>query len=156
MALFDIMFNFSGASGTAQDISQAAGTVASTDILDFVNSDLEMGAGEPVWLNVQVAEVVASAELGATLAVALCYDTVAPIDSSSTVIYTTPAIPEATLVAGYWVLRMPLPVNVDEERIVGLLYTIGTNTTTTGTVNAWLDHGSQSSYNTQVENSNIS
>jgi hypothetical protein len=145
MALFD----------DAQDISQAAGTVASTNILDWVNDDLEMGAGEPVWLNVRIAEVVASATTNATLAVALCYDSVAPIDSSSTVIYTTPAIAEASLTAGAWVLRMPLPVNVDEDNIMGLLYTIGTATTTTGTVNAWLDHGPQSSYDTQVSTSNI-
>jgi hypothetical protein len=151
MALFDAMFDFSD----AQDISQAAGTVASTNILDWVNDDLEMGAGEPVWLNVRIEEVVASATTNATLAVALCYDSVAPVDSSSTVIYTTPAIAEASLTAGAWVLRMPLPVNVDEDNIMGLLYTIGTATTTTGTVNAWLDHGPQSSYDTQVSTSNI-
>ncbi len=152
MALYDVMFDLSD----AQDISQAAGTVASTDIIDFVDSDLEIGQGEPLWLNIRIKTAFASAELDCTLAVALCYDTVAPVDSSSTVIYSTPAIAEASLTAGAWVLRMPLPVNVDEEKIVGLLYTIGTRTSTTGTVNAWLDHGAQSSYDTQVSASNIS
>ena len=155
MAIFDVMAEFSD----EQDISQAAGTVASTDILDWTLSDLEMGAGEPLWLNVRMGtEPLASATTNATLEVALCYDTVAPIDSSSTVIWTTPTgvpIPEADLTAGAWILRMPLPYNVDEERITGLLYTIGTATTTTGTVNAWIDYGPQSSYDTQVSESNI-
>jgi hypothetical protein len=152
MALFDAMFELSD----DQDVSQAAGTVASTDIIDFTQADLEMGAGQPYWLNVRVGtEPLASATTNATLAVALCYDTVAPVDSSSTVIYTTPALAEAGLTAGAWILRMPLPVNVDEERIVGLLYTIGTATTTTGTVDAWIDNGPQSSFDVQVSASNI-
>ena len=152
MALFDAMFELSD----DQDVSQSAGTVASTDIIDFTQADLEMGAGQPYWLNVRVGtEPIASAELGATLAVALVHDTVAPVDSSSTVIWTTPAIAEAGLTAGEWIIRMPLPYNVDDGRIVGLLYTIGTNTTTTGTVDAWLDNGPQSSFDTQVSESNI-
>ncbi len=151
MALLDAMLEFSD----AQDISQAAGTVASTNILDWVTSDLEMGSGTPIWLNVRIETDFASAGGTATLAVALVYDTAAPVDSSSTVIYTTPSIAEANLGDGAWILRMPLPANVDEERISGLLYTIGTTTSTTGTVNAWLDHGSQSSFDTQVSASNI-
>ena len=50
---------------------------------------------------------------------------------------------------------MPLPYNVDEESIVGLLYTIGGTTSTVGTINAWLDNGPQSSYDVQVAESNI-
>ncbi len=150
MSLFDAMFELSD----AQDISQATGTVASANIIDFVTENLEIGAGQPYWLNVRIEEAFASAGT-ANLAVALCYDTAAPIDSSSTVIYTTPAIDESLLVAGAWILRMPLPYNVDEESIVGLLYTIGGTTSTVGTINAWLDNGPQSSYDVQVAESNI-
>ncbi len=148
MALFDAMFELSD----DQDISQAAGTVASTDILDFTQANLEMGAGQPFWLNVKIGtEPVVNTDTDATLAVALVYDTVAPVDSSSTVIYSTPALAEAALTAGSWVLRMPLPYNVDEERIVGLLYTIGgSSASTTGTVDAWLDNGPRSSFDVQV------
>jgi hypothetical protein len=156
MALFDAMLEFSD----DQDISQGVGTVASTDILDFTQADLEMGAGQPIWLNIKigteaVAEVEGATNGASTLAVALCYDTVAPIDSSSSVIYTTPALAETALTAGAWVLRMPLPVDIDRERIVGLLYTIGGATSAKGTIDAWLDNGSQSSYDTQVSASNI-
>jgi hypothetical protein len=151
MAIFDAMFEFSD----AQDISQAQGSVASTNILDFQVADLNMGAGQPLWLNVQIEEAFDSSGGAATLTVALCNDTVAPIDGSSTVLYQTAALAESALTAGAWVVRMPLPVNVDSDRILGLYYTIGGETSTTGTVNAWLDYGSQSDNNTQVSNSNI-
>ena len=152
MAYFDAMFELSD----EQDISQATGTVASTDIIDWIISDVEMGAGEPLWLNVRMGtEGLDSSGGSSTLVVALTYDTVAPIDSSSTVIYQTRALTETETPAGEWIIRMPLPVNVDEERISGLLYTIGGETSSLGTVNAWIDHGSQSSHDTQVSESNI-
>ena len=152
MAIFDAMLELSD----DQDVSQAVGTIASTDILDFTLADKELGAGEPLWLNVKVGtEAIDSAEGTAAMQVSLCHDTVAPIDSSSTVIWSTPAIAEASLTAGAWIMRMPLPYNVDDGRIVGLLYTISGTTSTTGTVDAWIDHGPQSSYDTQVSASNI-
>ncbi len=152
MAIFDAMFEFSD----EDDISQGTGTVASTDILDWTLADLEMGAGEPLWLNVRMGlEGLASSGSSATLVVALCHDTAAPIDSSSTVIYQTAALAVGVLGAGEWILRMPLPYNVDDGRITGLLYTIAGETSSLGTINAWVDHGPQSSYDTQVSASNI-
>ena len=151
MAIFDAMWELSD----AQDISQAAGTVASTNIIDWTQADLEMGAGEPVWLNVRIAAEVDSSGDAGTLVVALCHDTVAPIDSSSTVLFQTSALVEGSFAAGAWILRMPLPYNVDDGRIMGLLYTIGGETTTAGTIDAWIDHGPQSSHDVQVSASNI-
>ena len=151
MALFDAMFELSD----NQDISQSAGTVASTDIIDWTQADLEMGAGEPLWLNVRMKDELDSSAGASTLTVALCHDTVAPIDSSSTVIYQTAALTETVCAAGAWILRMPLPYNVDDGRIMGLLYTIADETSTAGTINAWIDHGPQSSHDTQVSASNI-
>ena len=156
MALFDAMFELCD----DMDISRTAGTTASTNIIDFTQADLEMGAGQPYWLNVRIgteafAEVEGSTTGSSTLVTALCYDTVAPIDSSSTVIYQTAALAESVLTAGDWVLRMPLPNNIDEEKIVGLLFTIAGATSAKGTVDAWLDNGPQSSFDTQVSASNI-
>ena len=125
--------------------------VASTNIVDFTLSDLEMGAGQPYWLNIRVGTAFAG---GTSIVFSLRHDSVAPIDGSSTVIYQTAAITTATLVAGHWVIRMPLPVNVDEERIVGLFYDV-TGTMNAGTINAWLDNGPQSSFDTQTTTSNI-
>lgn len=148
MAILDAMFEFS-------DGQALTATAAATNILDWTQADLEMGAGEPLWLNIRVGTALDSAGEAATLTVSLRYDTVAPIDGSSTVIYQTAALTEASLTAGRWILRMPLPYNVDEERILGLYYTVGTENFTSGTIDAWLDSGPQSSYDTQVASSNI-
>ena len=155
MAIFDAMFELSN----DQDLGANAdsSTEASTNIIDFVVSDVEIGGGEPVWLNIKVGtESIVNPDSDATLTVALCKDTVAPIDSSSTVIYQTAAIPQASLTAGETILKMPLPNRVDDDPIVGLLYTInGSSATTAGTVDAWLDNGASTSFNTQVAESNI-
>jgi len=155
MALFDAMFEFSD----AQDVSMAAGSVASTNILDFQAADLEMGAGEQLWLNVRVEESIAkvdgATDGGATFKVELRNDSVAPIDGSSIIVWASRAFSEAECVDGAWLVRMALPVDVDSDRILGLYYTVGAQTTAVGTVNAWIDHGPQSSYDTQVNASNI-
>lgn len=149
MAIFDAMFELS-------DGQTVTTTTASENIFDLVVENIELGGGEPLWLNVRVGETAftTGGDNDGTLTVALVYDTAAPVDGSSTVIYQTRAIPEASLTAGAWVLRMPLPANVDEESIVGLYYTTA-NTITAGTINAWIDHGSQSSYDLQITTSNI-
>lgn len=153
MALFDVMFEFSD----NQDMSDSATTYAATDVVDWVDSDLEMGAGEPLWLNIRVGTAITSANGDSQFTVSLVRETNTDIDSSSTVIWTSRVMEESDsdLTAGSWIKRMSLPVNVDEDRYLGILYTIGTRTTTTGTVDAWIDHGPQSSYDTQVANSNI-
>lgn len=149
MAIFDAMFNFSGGqTATGQVLTTAA---ASEDILDWTLADLEMGAGQPLWLNVRVGAVFAG---GTNLTVALVQDTAAPVDGSSIVIWQTAAIATASLTAGAWIIRMPLPYNVDEARIMGLYYTM-TGTYTGGSIHAWLDNGPQSSFDTQVTTSNI-
>jgi hypothetical protein len=155
MAIFDAMLEFSD----EQDIGAetATGSVAATNVLDLVVSDVNLGAGEPVWLNVRMGtESLSQTDSDATLTLALVRETDTTIDGSSTVIYQTPAIAQTALTAGSWVMRMPLPNDVDDDRYIGLLYTIGgTSKATAGTINAWLDHGAASDYNTQVAESNI-
>jgi hypothetical protein len=143
MAIFDAMFELSD----AQVLTDSS--AASTNILDWTQADLEMGAGEPVWLNVRCETAFAG---GTSVTVALVQDSTAPVDGSSIVIYQTPAL--TAIAAGQWILRMPLPYNVDEQQIMGLYYTVA-GTWTAGTLNAWLDHGPQSSYDVQVTTSNI-
>ncbi len=155
MAIFDAMLEFSD----EQDISQAAGTAVATNQLDLVISDVNIGGGEPLWLNVRigteaVAEVDGATTGACTLVVALVYDDTA-VDASSIVKYQTRALTETELTAGAWILRMPLPVAIDEEQYVGLVYTIGGATSAKGTINAWLDNGSSTDYNTQIADSNI-
>ena len=149
MAIFDAMLEFS-------DNQTVTATAVADNSLDLQAAGLEMGAGEPVYLNVKVGDTAftTGGDEDGTLTVALVYDTVSPIDTSSTVIYQTTALNELTLTAGTWILRMALPVDVDKGRYVGLLYTTA-NDITAGSINAYLDHGPQSSYDTQVATSNI-
>ena len=149
MAIFDALLELS-------DDQAVTVTAVGTNSLDFQAADLEMGAGEPMYLNVKVgSEDFDSGADDGTLTVALVYDATA-LDTSSTVIYQTIALADATLLAGTWIMRMSLPVAVDKGRFVGILYTVaGSGAFTAGKINAWIDNGPQSSYNTQVAESNI-
>ena len=154
MAIFDAMLEFSD----EQDIGALTATevAASTNVLNWTQSDLEMGAGEPLWLNIRMGTESFGSSGGATLTVALKRETDGTIDTDSTTIWTTPALAiGAATAAGEFLMRMPLPYNVDEDGYMGLLYTVGTATATSGTVDAWIDHGPQSSFDTQVSASNI-
>jgi len=149
MAIFDAMLEFS-------EDQTVTTTAVSDNIIDLVVSDVNLGAGYPMWLNVEVGTTAftTGGDEDGTLTVSLRYDTVAPIDGSSTVKYQTAAINELVLTAGTPIIRMPLPVAVDEERIIGLYYTTA-NDITAGSINAWIDNGSSSDFNTQVAESNI-
>jgi len=149
MALFDAMFEFS-------DAQTLTATAASTNVIDLQDSDLELGAGTPVYLNVRVgATALTSSGSSATLTIALAGDTDATIDGSSTVVFQTAAIAEASCTAGAKLLSIALPVKFDDNQYIGLYYTVGTEDFTAGTIDAWLDNGPQSGYNTQVSESNI-
>jgi hypothetical protein len=144
MALFDVLFEFS-------DAQAITGDADSTDVVDFVNTDLEMGAGTPIWLNIQVETAFAG---GTSLECSLYSHTATTSLNSGTLLWQSGVIAQATLVAGYWITRIPLPYNCDEERYLGVYYN-DTGAFTAGTINAWLDHGPQSSSDTQVTTSNI-
>jgi hypothetical protein len=151
MAIFDAIFEFS-------DAQSVAATAQSTNILDWGSGmeDLEMGAGTPVWLNIKVA---AAASAGTSLTCALHTDSTTDIDAgtegtNNKILWQSGAIPQASLTAGAWITRIPLPVDADADRYLGLQYT-ASGTLTGCTVDAWLDHGPQSSHDTQVSASNI-
>ncbi len=153
MAIFDVLGNLCGETTSGGQLITSS--AASEDIFDWGAADREMGAGEPLYLNIRVGSADFGGQGSTTIVFAVVYDTVAPVDGSSIVIYQTPAIDEGVLVAGYWVLRMPLPVNVDEERILGIYMTVGSGPMTGGAINAWIDHGPPSSHDTQVTDSPI-
>lgn len=152
MAIFDAMFEF-------LDDGELIGTdttdynAATAKELDTVTADLEMGAGNPVWLNIRVGT---TAYVGGTSVDFKLFadDTSEGHDSNSTIVLATGARLIATLTAGAWVIRVPLPVDVDPERYLQIGATF-VGTVSAGSINAWLDHGPQSSYDTQVSESNI-
>lgn len=147
MALYDAMFEFCD----DDSVFSNGTTVQSENILDMQTADLEMGAGQPVWLNIRVGTTAFTG--GTSVQFALVSDSDTTITNGTTIIETG-AITVATLIAGYWVLRVSLPVRFDTDRYIGLVVTCVGNVTA-GSINAWLDNGSQSSYNTQVSASNI-
>ncbi len=153
MAIFDAMFELSD----DQDLGALTATevAASSNVINWSGSDLEMGAGEPLWLNIRMGTEAFLSTAAATLTVALKREVNGTIDTDSTTVWTTPAIAKGSLTAGAWIMRMPLPYNIDEDAFMGLLYTVGTHPASAGKVDAWIDHGPQSSYDTQVSESNI-
>lgn len=150
MAIFDVY-------GELSDAQAITTTAASEDIIDLTLADKEFGVpADKLYLNI-VCNTTFAGNSG-TLTIALVHDTVAPIDGSSTVRYQTPAfaISSAQLTAGATILSMPLPVDVDEERIIGLYYTVGNGPFTSGKIDAWIGAPMQSAYNAQTASSNVS
>ncbi len=156
MAIFDAKLEFSD----DQDIAAAQTTTGSTNVFNFVDTDLEMGAGEPLWFNCRVGTEAIAATSGSTggsctLVVSLVNESNTTIDSSSVVVFSSKAFSEAELTKGAWLIRIPLPYNVDDQKYMGVLYTIGGDTAADGKVDTFIDHGPQSSFDTQVSVSNI-
>jgi hypothetical protein len=131
-------------------------SAAATNLIDLGEGleNLNFGSAE-IWLNVKVGTILDSSGDAATLTVALVNDTVPPIDGSSIVVFQTAAIAEATLVAGYDVVRTRIPLDSDSLRYLGIYYTVGTENFTTGTIDAWLEFSTQTDHPSQKTQSNI-
>lgn len=95
------------------------------------------GAGMPVCLLCQVV-VAFSTGSSPTLVVDLVVADNDALSTNLVVLHSTPAIAAATLVAGYqFFVGGTIPPNIT-KRYLGLRYTIGTATTTTGKITAGL------------------
>jgi hypothetical protein len=150
MAIFDAMFEFSDDAslvGTTADVWVTAGRT-----INWADTDLEMG-GTPLWFNARVGTTAYAG--GTSIQIKLWSDTAAGgHDASSTVVLEGPIILTAAATAGAWLLRVPLPYNVDDLQYLGVgAYLDGAMTA--GTVDAWIDHGPSTSFDTQVAESNI-
>jgi hypothetical protein len=152
MALYDVMYElFDDATLVAATGTDYVGGTVKT--IDWQASDREMGAGEPLYLNIRVGT---TAYVGGTNAdFILTADTAAAgHDASSAVVWRSGNRAISGLTAGAWIYRGALPVEIDEARYLSLGVACD-GATTAGTINAWIDHGPQSSYTTQVSTSNI-
>lgn len=151
--IIDRLLRFS----SEQDLSQVAADYASTDVIDFgvgtsaapaIPSNAngggkrDMGVGDDPALKLMVIVVEAFASAGAaTLVVSLqgAPDDGTGVPGSYVTWWVSPTYALATLVAGARLLDMDFPrppAGVVVPRFVRLLYTIGTATTTAGTVTA--------------------
>lgn len=93
---------------------------------------------EDLYLVISVDTDVTSAG-AATVSFELASDAQAAIavDGTATVHYASPAIPKATLVAGYQAVKVELPKGT-YERYLGILQNVGTAAVTAGKINAFL------------------
>jgi hypothetical protein len=114
-----------------QDISQTAAAYNSTNVIDLGGP--KKGEGEPIEVLIQI--IAALVGTSSTLQVKILTDDNVGFASAKT-LYDSGAIAEATLVAGYKFPIRTLPFG--SERFLKITYTIGTATTTAGTVTAGL------------------
>lgn len=114
----------------------AAGSYLIGDVVDTGGDGLN--DVEDLYLVINVDTAVTSAG-AATVQFHLCSDAQAAIatDTTATYHWSSPAIPKATLVAGYYVAKVELPKGT-YERYIGILQTTGTAALTAGKVNAFL------------------
>lgn len=152
MALYDAMYElFDDATLVASSTTDYVGATVKT--IDWQASDREMGQGTPIWLNVRVGTTDYSGGTNANF-ILTADTTAAGHDSNSAVVLQSGNRAISGLTAGAWIFRCPLPVEIDEKRYLSLGITTD-GATTAGTINAWLDHGPQSSHGVQVTTSNI-
>jgi len=145
MAMYDIIGEMSDAQVLTVDAQ-------STNVLDLTNSDVNWGNAE-IWLNVVIGT---QPETGTSINFTLYTHSAATSINSGTAMITSGAIAQATMVDGYQVIRQRLPLDVDRERYIGMYYDITDTFDGGGTVDAWLDFGSESDFGTQKTLSNIS
>lgn len=110
------------------------------DVIDLTVAR-DIGGGEAdLYLVIQV-DTTATSGGAATGAFSLVSDAQAAIatDGTATVHHVTPAIPVATLVAGYTVAAIPLPRGIPAyERYLGILQTTAVAAFTAGKINAFI------------------
>lgn len=98
----------------------------------------DIGAGKTLYLHILVTTTFAKAGANPTLTCSLESDSTANLATSATVHWTSTAVAEATLVAGYWIAKgIAIPAG-DYERYLGVRFTTGTDDFDTGKVSAWL------------------
>jgi hypothetical protein len=116
-------------------------TAISTNVLDLRNAATpalvdEGMSGPETWLVIHVPTAF-TAGGAATMTITLESDSTANLATAPVVHFTSPAIPVASLVAGYNAIRVQLP-SADYKRYLGIRYTIATGPMTAGAINAFL------------------
>lgn len=128
-------------SSDAHDIfsdSQAVTATAISNVIDLGASNTlkDLGAGEPIYLVIVVETTTASAG-STTVDFTLESDSTADLATSATVHWTLSGVAKATLVAGYRVAAVALPLG-DYERYLGVRYTVNTANFSAGAFSAFL------------------
>ena len=125
------------ADATALDTA-GTGRVLVGDVIDLGATSRDIGNGQPLYAVIQVDTAVTSGG-SATVSFEIASDAQAAIavDGTATVHAVTAAIPKASLVAGYLVAAVALPIG-SYERYLGIIQNVGTAALTAGKINAFL------------------
>jgi len=136
MSIKDALLTFSDAQAltATADSENTIDLGAGEDAWGAAVTAPEFAQGKPMWLNVVVQTVLASAGKTATLTTTLY--TGATTGAITTAALATAAIAEASLAAGYCILSVPLPMGL--SRYLKLTYTVGTEDFTSGAIDAWI------------------
>ncbi|MCK5017535.1 MAG: hypothetical protein KAS32_10750 [Candidatus Peribacteraceae bacterium] len=152
MAMYDIIGVFSDGQ-TDFGGATATETILSEDILNLGDSDLNWGNAE-LWLNIQVGTAFTSGGTPSTT-ITMNSSTDTTVNASDTAVITVAAQDLTALSSGDYVFRGRLPVAVDVEQYLGIVFVNTAAAYTAGSFDIWIDHGSQSDFSTQKALSNI-
>ena len=125
----------------ATSIISTTGLAHVGSAIDLGLTDRDIGNGCPLYLVIQVTTTVDSSGDAATVEFQLVSDASSTMaaDASETLHFSTGAIAEASLAAGWEeVYALPTGLNTTYERYLGLQTNVGTEATTAGAINAFL------------------
>jgi len=127
-------------------------TALSTNVIDLgapgrvygnlVDMSRDIGKGKPIPILIKVVVPMVDADGSPTLTVTLESDSAEGLNSSPVVHWTSGAIPEASLVAGYEFLIDFVPTKTT-GRYLGLRYTVASGAFDTGNITAGIVAGRQ-------------
>lgn len=129
---------------SGQDLGQAAATYYSDYCINLGSVLGDPGAGQPLWIVIHVDEAFTSAG-SATVQFHILDEADTTIDSGSVVIQSTRAHAYTDFTLGK-VIAMALPMGIITQQYIGLSCTIGTATTTAGTVTAYMSRDLPSNF----------
>lgn len=116
----------------------AVTSTAISDVIDLgATPTLRALAMQDLYLVINVDEQ-ATASGSATVQFSLESDSTADLATSATVHWQSSAIGKATLAPGYFVTKLPLPIDATYERYLGVRFTVATGPLTAGKFSAYL------------------
>ena len=134
MAIMDARLEFSDAASLAT----AAGNTILSDVLDLGAASPDIGRGEPIWCHVRVG-TAAAGSASATLQCSVQHSSTGT--GGWTDLITTSAQAVGDLEAGLRLVEQPLPASM--ERYLRCAYAVAVSAISGGSVDAWLDLGTQ-------------
>ena len=121
---------------SAQDFSQTTGDYYSTNVIN-ASVTRDIGPGEMLALIIVVDEAFTSSSSTATVIFSVIDEADTTLDSSSVEIVKTDTLVVTRLTLGK-IIVIPIPAGLITQQYLGMRVDIGTDTTTAGTVTAFI------------------